>query len=104
MTYDPLGAVEGVNQPANQFLATVTTVPTTYSPSTDWRLVGIVVFILIVVTTAIVVRSPASPCRHSAIVAMRALTPIARPRDSMTSMSVSAQIRRTPTYPMRRCG
>lgn len=51
MTYDPLGAVEGVNQPAKQFLATVSRVPATATMQTDWRLVGVLVFILIVVTS-----------------------------------------------------
>lgn len=51
MTYDPLGAVEGVNQPAKQFLATVGAVPATSTVPTDWRLIGVLVFILIVVTS-----------------------------------------------------
>lgn len=51
MTYDPIGAVEGVNQPAKQFLATVSALPATTSSPTNWRLVGILVVVLIVVTS-----------------------------------------------------
>lgn len=54
MTYDPLGAVEGVNQPAKQFLATVSALPAATSSPTNWRLVGILVVVLIVVTSVTV--------------------------------------------------
>lgn len=51
MTYDPLGAVEGANQPAKQFLATVSALPAASTASANWRLVGILVVVLIVVTS-----------------------------------------------------
>lgn len=51
MTYDPVGAVEGVNQPAKQFLATVSALPATATAPTNWRLTGVLVVILIVVTS-----------------------------------------------------
>ena len=52
MTYDPLGAVEGVNQAARQFLAAVGEVPAALSPPTNWRLVSVLTAILIVVLSA----------------------------------------------------
>ena len=54
MTYDPLGAVEGANQTARQFLATVSRVPVNATMPTDWRRIGVMVFVLIVVTSVIV--------------------------------------------------
>lgn len=49
MTYDPLGAVEGVNQVAKQFLLDVANVPATVEAPTDWRLVSMLTAVLIVV-------------------------------------------------------
>lgn len=52
MTYDPLGEVEGVNQAAKRFLASVSKVPATVDTPTDWKLVSILTAILIVVLSA----------------------------------------------------
>lgn len=49
MTYDPLGAVEGVNQGAKLFLADVTKSSATVKTPTDWKLVSVLTVVLIVV-------------------------------------------------------
>ena len=52
MTYDPLGAVEGVNQAALRFLAAVSEVPAATPPPPDWKLVSVLTAVLIVVLSA----------------------------------------------------
>lgn len=52
MTYDPLGAVEGVNQAAKQFLVDVAKSPATVQAPTDWMLVSVLTAVLVVVLSA----------------------------------------------------
>lgn len=54
MTYDPLGAVEGVNQSAKRYLAALGDLPASTTEPIDWRLVSILVVVLIVVTSVAV--------------------------------------------------
>ncbi|NDZ93342.1 restriction endonuclease [Streptomyces sp. SID6673] len=49
VTYDPLGAVEGVNQAARRFLADMAESPATVQTPTDWKLVSLLTAVLIVV-------------------------------------------------------
>ncbi|WP_139319467.1 restriction endonuclease [Gordonia sp. CNJ-863] len=57
MTYDPLGAVEGVNPAARRFLAAVVAEPATLEAPTDWRLVSILTAVLILVISAAILLS-----------------------------------------------
>lgn len=57
MTYDPLGAVEGVNPAARRFLAAVGEVPASVEAPTDWRLVSTLTVVLIVVLSAAILLS-----------------------------------------------
>lgn len=55
MTYDPLGAVEGVNQAAKRFLETDAKSPATVQTPTDWKLVSVLTAVLIVVLSVTIV-------------------------------------------------
>lgn len=52
MPYDPVGAAEGVNDVAKRFITSVSKVPGTAAEApTNWRLVGVLTVILILVTS-----------------------------------------------------